>query len=51
MTELQNIKEDEIDLLDLLKVIIKNRKIIIITWVIVLILGISFGIYKKNTTY
>lgn len=48
MTQLEKIKEDEIDLLDLLKVIIKNRKILIIIWALVVAMGISFGVYTKK---
>lgn len=43
-------RQNEIDLLDLLKIIIRNKKIILITWLGVLIAGIFFGIYKEKTS-
>ena len=41
---------NEIDLLDLLKIILRNKKIIIMVWGIVAILGLVFGFYKKNSS-
>lgn len=50
--ELERVKEDEIDLVDLLRVIIVNKKGILITWFVILILGLSFGLYmKKNKSF
>lgn len=36
---------NEIDLIDLLKILIRNKKIIVVTWITVVILGIFFGVY------
>ena len=41
---------NEIDLLDLLKIILRNKKLIIMVWVIVAVLGLIFGFYKKNSS-
>ena len=50
--ELEKVNENEIDLLDLLKVIVVNKKVILITWLAVLVLGLSFGFYmKKNKSF
>lgn len=50
--ELEKVREDEIDLVDLLKVIVVNKKVILITWLAVLVLGLSFGFYmKKNKSF
>ena len=53
MKEVEKVKdlrrEDEIDLLDLLKIIIRNRKIILYSWVVIVAIGASFGIYRKQT--
>jgi len=38
-----------VDLLDLLKIIIRNRKIILYSWVVIVAIGASFGIYRKQT--
>ena len=50
--ELEKVREDEIDLVDLLKVIIVNKKVILGIWFIILMLGLSFGFYmKKNKSF
>lgn len=53
MKELEKVKdlrrEDEIDLLDLLKIIIRNKKIILFTWVVMLVIGCVFALYKGKT--
>lgn len=46
--EIQKTREDEIDLIDLLKVIVANKKIILVTWLMVLIVGLFFGFYMKD---
>ncbi len=50
--ELEKVREYEIDLIDLLKVIVVNKKVILIIWLAVLMLGLSFGFYmKKNSNF
>ena len=50
--ELEKVREDEIDLVDLLKVIIVNKKVILGIWFIILLLGLFFGFYmKKNKSF
>lgn len=50
--ELEKVREDEIDLVDLLKVIIVNKKVILGIWFIILMLGLFFGFYmKKNKSF
>lgn len=50
--ELEKVKENEIDLIDLLRVIVVNKKVILITWLAILVLGLSFGFYmKKNRNF
>ena len=50
--ELEKVNENEIDLLDLLKVIIVNKKVILGIWFIILMLGLFFGFYmKKNKSF
>ena len=50
--ELEKVKEDEIDLIDLLKVIIVNKKVILGIWFIILMLGLFFGFnMKKNKSF
>ena len=41
---------NEIDLLDLLKIILRNKKLIIMVWGAVAVLGLIFGFYKKNSS-
>lgn len=43
----KKIDTNEIDLIDLLKIILRNKRIIMITWIVVVILGLVFGFYKK----
>lgn len=50
--ELEKVREDEIDLVDLLKVIIVNKKVILGIWFIILMLGLFFGFnMKKNKSF
>ena len=50
--ELEKVREDEIDLVGLLKVIIVNKKVILGIWFIILMLGLFFGFYmKKNKSF
>ena len=48
MTKQNSIEEDEIDLMDLIKVIWKNKKIIIGTTLIITILAIVFSLNQKS---
>ena len=39
---------NEIDLIDLLRVLVVNKRIILITWLVIIVAGLSFGFYMKN---
>lgn len=46
--EVTNSREDEIDLLDLIKILLVNKKIILIIWAVTILLGTGVGVHLKK---